>query len=328
MKGFWKQIRYRIEWILLKFAAAVVPKVPRSLLLRLADMLAGIAWCLDRRSRAVAMENLSAVFGGEDGWDEKRIGRTAKDSFRYFARAMIDLFWSPRLDQEKAAALIRYDEKEFAPFDETVKDGAILLTPHYGNFEWIAYGMGFRGHQFCIIAQDFKNGRLTEIFSQLRSGSGHEVIRQEGAMLKLMRQLKKGGLAAFLPDLTVKPSQAATVIECFGLKASVTLLHAVLAQRTRKPMYGGVAVPQPDGTYLMRGISDFGIEEDDSLQVIAQKCWDKFEPIIRENPAPWLWMYKHWRYRPRGDEGEKYPTYANYSKAFDRLCEESFTSSE
>ena len=22
--------------------------------------------------------------------------------------------------------------------------------------------------------------------------------------------------------------------------------------------------------------------------------------VVRANPAPWLWMYKHWRYRPVG----------------------------
>ena len=321
MRRIWKQIRYRIEWVLLKLAALFIPLLPRRMLFFLADCLAGLAWTFDRRSRKTALDNLTAVFGDEEGWDEDRIRKTARNSFRYFGRSMVDLFWSPRLTKEKAARLIRYDEEEFATFDEVVKNGAILLTPHYGNFEWIAYGMGFRGHKFCIIAQDFKNARLTGIFSKLRSGSGHEVIPQENAMLKLLRHLKKGGLAAFLPDLTVKPSKAATVIECFGLKASVTVLHALLAQRTGLPIFGGVAVPQPDGTYHMRGLPDFDISAEDSLQEIAQKCWDRIEPIIRENPAPWLWMYKHWRYRPRGEEGESYPSYANYSKAFDELLE-------
>ena len=37
---------------------------------------------------------------------------------------------------------------------------------------------------------------------------------------------------------------------------------------------------------------------DASFQEMAQACWDQFEPFVRANPAPWLWMYKHWRYRP------------------------------
>ena len=42
------------------------------------------------------------------------------------------------------------------------------------------------------------------------------------------------------------------------------------------------------------------------------------EPTIRANPAPWLWMYKHWRYRPAGLSG--YPFYAQESPAFEQIA--------
>ena len=53
-------------------------------------------------------------------------------------------------------------------------------------------------------------------------------------------------------------------------------------------------------------------------QEIAQACWDAVEPTIRKNPSPWLWMYKHWRYRPAGAKG--YPPYAQESPAFDQIA--------
>src|SRR5882724_3714932 len=31
-------------------------------------------------------------------------------------------------------------------------------------------------------------------------------------------------------------------------------------------------------------------------QETAQACWNSFQPYVRKNPAPWLWMYEHWRY--------------------------------
>ena len=327
MRGFWKQIRYRIEWILLKFLAWIVPVLPRGFLFFVADRLADLAWIFDRRSRETAMENLRAAFGNDPDWNDERIRHTARDSFRYFGRAMMDLFWSPRLTKEQAKKLIRYEVmgdkfEDMAALERSVPGGAIWLTPHYGNFEWIAYGMGLRGLSFCIIAQDFKNERLTGIFSQVRSGSGHDVISQDGAMLKLMRHLKRGGHSAFLPDLTVKPSKAATVIDCFGMKTCVTLLHAILVQRLKLPIIAGLALPQRDGTYCMKVFPPLALEEGSSLQSIAQQCWDPLEAEIRKNPAPWLWMYKHWRYRPRGPVGDGYPAYANHSKAFDKLMRE------
>jgi hypothetical protein len=53
-------------------------------------------------------------------------------------------------------------------------------------------------------------------------------------------------------------------------------------------------------------------------QQIAQLCWDQFEPIIRENPSPWLWMYKAWRFRPKNAE-RPYPFYAHSAPRFDAL---------
>jgi hypothetical protein len=53
-----------------------------------------------------------------------------------------------------------------------------------------------------------------------------------------------------------------------------------------------------------------------SYQEITQACWNQFEPIIRENPDYWLWVYKHWRYRP-STAVNTYPFYANRSTQFD-----------
>jgi hypothetical protein len=57
-----------------------------------------------------------------------------------------------------------------------------------------------------------------------------------------------------------------------------------------------------------------------SARQIAQACWDAVEPLIAAHPEHWLWMYKHFRFRP-GDEAEacRYPFYAHRSRAFNQL---------
>jgi hypothetical protein len=41
---------------------------------------------------------------------------------------------------------------------------------------------------------------------------------------------------------------------------------------------------------------------------------------VLRNPAPWLWMYKHWRYRPANPD-RPYPFYANFSRPFEELLQ-------
>jgi lauroyl/myristoyl acyltransferase len=55
-----------------------------------------------------------------------------------------------------------------------------------------------------------------------------------------------------------------------------------------------------------------------SEQEIAQMCWDGFQPHVERNPAPWLWMYKHWRYKPSKTD-RRYPFYSQTLPRFDRM---------
>ncbi len=136
----------------------------------------------------------------------------------------------------------------------------------------------------------------------------------------MLKNLKAGGHAAFLTDLTIKPSKPATIIKCFDKMTCVTAIHAELMKRTGLPVIPGICIPKPDGTYLIRGFKKLTFGPDDTDQTIAQACWNVFEPVIRENPAPWLWMYKHFRYLPQGQEND-YPSYARASEKFDEVRE-------
>lgn len=137
-------------------------------------------------------------------------------------------------------------------------------------------------------------------------------------MLRLLKTVKRGGATGMLLDLNLRPSQAATVIEGFGLKMCVTFLHALLAQRAGTLLVPVETAPQPDGTCRVIAHPPVEWPADATLQEIAQRCWDAMEPIIYARPGDWLWPYKHFRYRPRGTD-RHYPFYANESGKFEKL---------
>ena len=316
--SIWKKIRYKIEWLGLASLYFAIPLLPRRAAHGLSRALGSIAFLVDKRGRNTAIENLTLIFGQEK--NEAEIRLLARDSYRSFARTVIDQFWSRRLSADNYEKYIEVQIDDPEAVDAALETGAIWVTPHYGNFEWVGLMMGFRGYKFTIVAQDFKNPSLTDIYKKNREVSGHEIISQKGAIRKLLSNLKSGGHAAFLTDLTIKPSKPATIIKCFGKMTCVTAIHAELMKRTGLPVMAGICIPKADGTYLIRGFKMVTFGPDDTDQSIAQACWNVFEPIIRENPAPWLWMYKHFRYLPAGQE-ENYPSYARSSDKFDEVRE-------
>jgi Bacterial lipid A biosynthesis acyltransferase len=60
-----RKIRYRLEWLGLKFATKFLPLLSRKACYRLALLLGSLGASLDRRGRRVALSNLRVAFGDE-----------------------------------------------------------------------------------------------------------------------------------------------------------------------------------------------------------------------------------------------------------------------
>ena len=313
-----KKLRYFCETGLVATAAWLLPRLPRALILAMARAIGAIACRLDRRGRKTALENLKAALGVQG----PKAVALARGSYQNFARTFLDLFWSARLNRDNWPEFVTIHHGAQDAEARAREVGALWVTPHFGNFELASLFWGFRDFQFTVVAQDFKNPALTGIFKRLREHSGHTVITQQGAMLRLMKTLKRRGHAALLTDLNVEPGRTAAAIDCFGLKTCVTTLHVQLARRLGLAIIPGVCLPLPDGRYEVHIFEAIEPRPEQSDRVVAQQVWDHFERAILDRPDGWLWMYKHWRYQPALGRNPAYPAYAKVSGAFLKLLEE------
>jgi KDO2-lipid IV(A) lauroyltransferase len=314
MHSAWRRLRYWLEWFGLSLATRLVPLLPRAICLHLARFLGSVMFIFDRAGRKVALNNLEVALGPE--FNESQRHRIARQSFQHFAQTMLDLLWSPRLTRENFRSYIELEN--FAETDTGPDRSFIIACYHYSNFEWLSHAFGFLDLTTTIIAQEFKNHRLDPIFRKLRQQSGHELISRERGIVRLYRVLRRKGRTALLVDVTVPPRKGAVAINCFGLKTSVTSAHAWLHQQTGAALIPAHCEPLPRGRY--RVVFHRRIENAANMtpKEIAQACWDSFEPYVRKNPAPWLWMYKHWRYKPMTAD-RPYPFYAQSWNAFERV---------
>lgn len=313
-----KKIRLTIETAAVAFAAWLFPRLPRRIVLVIAQGAGALVYLLDSRGRQTAHENLRVAFARE-GISPEQVRRIALGSYQTFARTFIDLFWAARLTKENFHDFVHIRHEDVSAEELARRRGGIWVTPHFGNFELISYVWGFRGFPFVVVAQDFANPALTAIFTRLRQGSGHTIIPQRGAMLRLMKTLSSQGHAALLTDLNIKPGKMAAALRCFGLLTCSTTLHTSLAQRLNVPVISGTCAPLSDGSYLIRINRAFEPSAFATPADMAQAVWDVFEERIRETPEAWLWMYKHWRYLPSRERDGSYPAYAHYWKEFAKL---------
>ncbi len=311
-----KRLRYRAEWVAVRACAILVPRLPRKLCHFLADICGAFAFFLHLPGRHIAVQNLDSAFGSEISRAGKL--RLARESYQHFGRAMADLFWSPRLTSQNLHQLVDISDLDRLIREGGAEHGAIFACLHYGGFEWIALALGLSGIRCTVVTQSFKNPLLNKTFSDLREVSGHQTIRREGAILRLYKALRAERSITLAVDLTVSAKLPSIPITCFGMQTCVTFAHAWLQKRTGAPIIPTHCEPLPDGRYRLVLHPALEIAADARHQDIAQACWNRFEPVVRRHPAPWLWMYKHWRYRPAGTE-KAYPEYANESPHFRKL---------
>jgi Kdo2-lipid IVA lauroyltransferase/acyltransferase len=279
----------------------------------------------DRHRCEVALNNLEVAFGDQLSIQERR--KIARESFQHFARTMVDLLWSPRLTPENFSRYIEFENLEEIARGTGPERSIMVACYHYGNFEWLSLACGFLDLKGTIISQEFKNSLLDPIFKKLREQSGHELIPRERGLVRLYKVLRRKGRTALLVDLTVPPSQGAVAIDCFGLKTCVTSAHAWLHERTGVPIVPAHCEPLAHGGYRIIFHPKIDTSAGMTHQQIAQACWNSFEPYVRKNPAPWLWMYKHWRYRPANAK-RPYPFYANVLGPFEKILQAQAPESE
>jgi len=311
-------LRERLEFIGASFAAWLVQRLPFRWLRHMAQFIGAVVYTFDGHGRAVALANIETAFGNK--YTPKERHRIARQSYQTFARTMLDLLWSPNLPKVDWRKFIKVEGLERSPSFHNRDQAVIYTCLHYANFEWLSQIGSYLVNPWPVITQKLKNPLLGPIFDKLRASTGHNVIPQERAAIRMFKHLQGGGTFAMVCDLNLDPREGGVILSCFdGLKMCSTATHAALAQRTGARIVPVECHPEPGGTY--RFVFQYEIEPDPKATPaeIAQLCWDRLEPSIHEHPESWLWSYKHWRFKPSDDKSGRYPFYSQPAKRFDKL---------
>lgn len=321
MSTSWKDYRYRWEVLGCRLLAGAIPLLSRRGCIALGQLLGALGYWFDFRGRPVALANIELALGHRLTRHQQRLA--VRLSYQNFAGTMLSLFWSPRINAANAHEFI-----EPVGFEEVIersrkeKRGIVFVCAHQGNWEWASIAFAMVGGRANIVAEDFKNKALTELFCRLRGRGQHSIIAQDRSVLKLLRAVSRGEAAALLGDLNLGPSGAAVVIEAFAndgvsLEVCATRMHAVLARRGNGLLVPALTFPASDGRWKV--VAQPVIETESlSERSIAQATWKVFERYIQERPDLWLWAYKHFKFRPASPR-RNYPFYSQFHPSYEAM---------
>lgn len=265
---------------------------------RLGVVLGWVLMHASLKRRAITSENVDKAFPRLNAARKRAIVRGAYDNLGIVLAELLAL---PGITRE--ALLAQVDMPGFEKIIERHKQGlpTILLSAHYGNWEYLAVVAGIMlGAPIAIVVHPQSNASANHVLDSYRTMYGNVLLPMHAAARPLVKLLSGGGTAAFLVDQHGHPEKDPW-IDFMGRPTPTYEAPAALALRFNAPIFCTFAERLPDGRYVARfeeiDMSDLANDREGVIE-LTRRHVHALEVAIEKRPELWSWQHRRWRYEP------------------------------
>jgi KDO2-lipid IV(A) lauroyltransferase len=297
-----RAIRHELRYWALRLLLGGARPLPLSLLRAGGSLLGLTALALSRQSRRHVRHNLELAYPDQpDVWREALARRVARHS----GMLLGEVAWLWSVGPRRLLARTRFEGLEHLQGCRAAERGAVLITGHCGNWEWMNLALGAAGVPMSVAARQVDDPRIDEVVGRLRGRfGGRNEVRGEGAGRRLIAALRASRVAGLLIDQDIDAPGA--FVPFFGRPAWTPTGAATLALRVGVPIVAGFATRLEDGT--MRLSFDPPIapdprgDLDEAAARLTAACTARIEAQVRAWPDQWVWVHRRWRRTPQANE--------------------------
>ena len=289
-------MKNRIEYFLFLLFSLTFRLLGLNTSRKLAGFLSFIFYYIIPIRKETVLENLTNAF---PEYDEKKIQGIAYNAYKSFLTAFIEILYLPKISRHGLKAAVNCPNKELIETKFKEEKGVILLSAHFGNWEYVAASVALQLNiPFSVVVKPQRNPYVSDWMNKVRTRWNNDVVSLGLSIRKIYQTLKEKKIVAMVADQ--RGPQESIKVEFFGRKVSVHIGPVVLALKTGAPILYGIPVRQKDNSYkiVMHEISKDNLPEDHEEKIIelSQRHTSHLESFIREYPEQWLWMHKRWKH--------------------------------
>ncbi len=278
-------------------ALALAARTPRRLGYGLGALGGELYFWLNPRHSGKAVANFAVLLA--DDPRAPRVRDTARRSFRNYGKYLFDFFHLPTRDPEQIEAEIITEPFDHLDAALAAGRGALIVTPHFGNWDYAGTIIAVRGYPISAVADVFAPPALDRLVRAARECFGLGVIPLDrgGGLRQIQRALRRNGIVALVADRPRQEGGAA--VEFFGARAWLPAGPARIALRTGAPVLPGFVVRRPgDRTYFGEvgpaiPFTPTGDEAAD-VQALTQALAGRLEGLLRRHPDQWYMFREMW----------------------------------
>lgn len=270
--------------------------VSHSLRVTIGKLLGKLFIILDRKRKQITYNNILKAFPDKKHFEIEII---LKESYYNLGITLVELLYLKKLKNEELQNYISYENIEL--INELLKKnkGLLLLSGHYGNWEYLAYSAGvFSRKPLNVIVKSQKNKKLNRILNSYREKSGNKLIPMNKAALEIVRVIKNKGMVALLADQAASKTKD-IFVDFFGRPAITYEAPAKLALKFDIPIIMGFAERQNNNKYKVK-LFEINFEDiknnDNAVELLTKRHVELLEDQIRKNPNQWAWQHNRWKH--------------------------------
>jgi KDO2-lipid IV(A) lauroyltransferase len=297
-----------LQYLGLRLVSMGLHSFPVDANLRTAKLLGDLMYLVDLKHRDRALGNLRRSF---PDMPEPQRKLMARRSMQQLFMLFIEVLFTTRLVRIDTWR----DYCELSNFQEVLqlllkrKQGVIMITGHYGNWEILGYVLATLGFQTTAIARPLDNVYVNRWLMGVREKQGQKIIAKKGATDEITAVLDNHGAVGFIADQNAGPK--GLFVDFFGRKASTYKSIGLLAMQYKVPVIVGCARRVNDRFQFVLEMQDIIYPEHwenqpDPLRYITQRFTKGIEDFVAKDPGQYLWVHRRWKTRPKGEAAEAF----------------------
>jgi KDO2-lipid IV(A) lauroyltransferase len=180
------------------------------------------------------------------------------------------------------------------------RQGLIMVTGHYGNFEVLGYALAALGLETYNIARPIDNPYINHyVYHVLHQGQ--HIIYKKGATEAMHQVLHAGAALGIVADQN--GSRKDIFVPFFGRLAATYKSIALMAMAYQVPIVIGCARRLEDRFRFRMVLAGIIRPEDwrdqsDPLNWITTQYTAAIERFVRADPEQYWWVHRRWKTRP------------------------------
>jgi Kdo2-lipid IVA lauroyltransferase/acyltransferase len=291
-------LQNRLEYLLFLFFSKLFGLLGLKAARKCSSFIAVIFYYLIPIRKETVIDNLRHAYPGKS---EAEIKKTAFAVYKSFSITLIEILLMQKMSRKEIEAAVSVSDeiKALICSKKSEGNGVILLSAHFGNWEYIAASVSAQmNEQFSVIVKSQRNPYVNNWMNDSRTKWTNKIVPLGASVREIFKQLKEKRIVAMIADQR-GPSDGVRV-NFFGRKSSVYTGPVMLALKTKAPVLFGLAIRQPDYSYKVIieevDMTDLPENDDDKIIELSQRHTDILEKYIRLHPEQWFWMHKRWKY--------------------------------